>query len=121
MITYGPVAGSGWSDVSAAGASAGTGAANSEASTFEKSACGSLRWMTIVFGRVVDDDAANPVAFRVPCVGSRADDVPEEGGAGRVELEVPLDGRLEIARLDRGAVRVANTVAQRKAVGPAVA
>ena len=33
--------------MSAAGASAGTGAANSEASTFEKSACGFLRWMTI--------------------------------------------------------------------------
>ena len=34
--------------MSAAGALAGTGAANSEASTFEKSACGSSRWMTIV-------------------------------------------------------------------------
>jgi hypothetical protein len=48
LITYGPVDGSGWSDVSVAGASAGTGAANSEARTFEKSACGALRWMTIV-------------------------------------------------------------------------
>ena len=45
---YGPVVGSGWRDVSVAGASAGTGAANSEARTFEKSACGCLRWMMIV-------------------------------------------------------------------------
>jgi hypothetical protein len=48
VIRYGPVDGSGSSEVSVAGALPGTGAANSDASTFSKSASGATRWMMIV-------------------------------------------------------------------------
>ncbi len=56
-MTYGPVAGSGCVDVSDAGALAGTGAANSLASTFSKSPCG-LRSVIVI--RPVRSSATMP-------------------------------------------------------------
>ena len=47
-MTYGPVAGSGCVEVSESGAFAGTGAANSLASTLAKSPCGVFRLIVIL-------------------------------------------------------------------------
>src|SRR5207248_4027618 len=52
--------------------------------------------------------------------GVRADDVPEEAHTRRVDLEVALDRRAEVARLHRRAVRVLEALAQRERVRLAV-
>ena len=66
-------------------------------------------------GLVVRDDAADGALLRLPVL-SRADDAAEEAHTRRVDLEVTLNGRLEVARLDGLAVGVLQPLAQRERV-----
>ncbi len=67
-------------------------------------------------GRVVDLDALDAALRRVPGIRLGPADVLEKSSAGRVELEVALDRRLEVAGHDWRPVGVLQPSAQREAV-----